>query len=142
MKENTRLGLSVNILGAAVYFAAFFGGYIPAFFLAGYILLFESDAWLKKASVKSIVLLMSFGILTAVIGFVPELLSMFGMLASLFGGSVQYSGAGSMISVILKAAEIMRTVLFLLLGIRAFKHQTVFIPFIDGVVDRHMHVGK
>ena len=45
--EKTKLGVSVGIFGAFLYVAALFGGYIAITLLAGYVLLMESNEWLK-----------------------------------------------------------------------------------------------
>lgn len=52
----TKLGISVGLLGTMVYFAALFGGYTPVILLAGYVLLFEENEWLKKAAIKAVAL--------------------------------------------------------------------------------------
>src|SRR5574344_1340231 len=48
--EKTKLGIPVGLLGAAMLFACYFGGYLVSFVLAGYILLFEENAWLKRTA--------------------------------------------------------------------------------------------
>lgn len=51
--EKTKLGVSVGIFGAFLYVAALFGGYIAITLLAGYVLLMESNEWLKKTASES-----------------------------------------------------------------------------------------
>ena len=43
--QKTKLGISVGLLGAAIYFMGLFGGYLVAVLLAGYILMFEENEW-------------------------------------------------------------------------------------------------
>ena len=50
--QKTRLGISVGLLGAAIYFMGLFSGYLLAVLLAGYVLLFEENSWLRKNAVK------------------------------------------------------------------------------------------
>ena len=51
--QKTRLGISVGLLGAAIYFMGLFSGYLLAVLLAGYVLLFEENSWLRKNAVKA-----------------------------------------------------------------------------------------
>lgn len=51
--QKTKLGITVGALGAITFFAGFFGGYLAAIVLAGYALLFEENAWLKRSVVKA-----------------------------------------------------------------------------------------
>lgn len=60
MMEKTKLGISIGLLGAGMYFAGLAGA-LPALLLAGYVLLREENSWLKRMAVKAaaIVLLMA-----------------------------------------------------------------------------------
>ena len=98
-----KLGISVGLLGAAVYFSALFGGYIPVFLLVGYVLLFEENEWLKKSAVKAAVLMVSISVLLAVIGLIPDLLSWINTLVAVFKGSFNYGVLSTIISVFTKA---------------------------------------
>ncbi len=57
--QKTKLGISVGLLGAAIYFMGLFSGYMVAVLLAGYVLLFEENEWLKKSAVKAIAVVLS-----------------------------------------------------------------------------------
>lgn len=54
--QKTRMGISVGLMGAATYLCGLFGGLMVTVVIAGYILLFEENAWLKRAAVKSVAL--------------------------------------------------------------------------------------
>lgn len=138
MMQKTKLGVSTGLLGAAVYFAALFGGYIPAILITGYILLAEDSQWLKSASIKAVMLLMSIGVLLEVIGLIPSLLSWVSSLAEVFDVTFQYGLLSLVINIITKAIEIMRTVLFLLLGAGALNEITVPIPVVDRMIIKYL----
>lgn len=57
--QKTKLGLSVGLVGAALYFLGLFS-FIPAFLLAAYVLLMEENQWLKRAAVKMVAVLIGF----------------------------------------------------------------------------------
>ena len=52
--QKTKIGISVGVMGAVMYFASLFGGYIPMLLLAGYIFLKEENIWLRKAAFKAV----------------------------------------------------------------------------------------
>ena len=70
--EKTKLGVSVGIFGAFLYVAALFGGYIAITLLAGYVLLMESNEWLKKTAVKAVATLACFSFLSLLVGLIPD----------------------------------------------------------------------
>lgn len=61
--QKTRLGISVGLLGAAIYFMGLFSGYLLAVLLAGYVLLFEENSWLRKNAVKAMSVMAVFSLL-------------------------------------------------------------------------------
>lgn len=44
--QKTRLGISVGMLGAAIYLTGLFSGYLVVVLMVGYVLLFEENSWL------------------------------------------------------------------------------------------------
>ena len=92
--QKTKLGISVGLLGAAVYFTALFGGYLPLIVLAGYILLFEENPWLKKSAVKSAVIVFSFALLSALIGFIPNAIDLINDVFNVFKGHFSHRRMG------------------------------------------------
>lgn len=49
----TKLGISAGMMGAILYFTALFGGYVPLFIAAGYVLIKEENTFVRKAAFKS-----------------------------------------------------------------------------------------
>lgn len=133
----TKLGISAGLLGAAIYFAALLGGYTPVILLAGYVLLFEDNEWLKKSAVKAVALMISIGFMINVIGLIPDLLSWISSLVSVFKGSFNYGIVSSIISAITKAIDIVRTCLFLILGVKALNQGSIAVPFVDKIINKH-----
>lgn len=137
--QKTRLGISVGLLGAAVFFACFFGGYTVAILLGGYILLFEENAWLKRSAVKAIALMFGFAVLSAVVYLIPNLISFIDDVCRVFEGSFYLPVVTNIITVITSALTILEKVLFIVLGIKAFNQGTVKIPVIDSLLNKYMN---
>jgi hypothetical protein len=68
---------------------------------------------------------------------IPDLLSWISALVTIFKGTFNYSLINSIVSLITKAIEIVRTCLFLMLGAKALNQGTVAIPFVDKLIDKY-----
>lgn len=136
--QKTRLGISVGLLGAALFFVCFFGGYTAAIILAGYILLFEENAWLKRSAVKGVALMFGFAVLSAVIYLIPNAISFIDSICNVFGGDFYVTFISNIISVVDNALGIIEKLLFIVLGLKAFNQGTVRIPVIDSLVNKYM----
>ena len=134
----TRLGVSIGLLGAAVYFVALFDGFLALTLIAGYILLFEESEWLKKSAVKAFAILAGVALLRALIGFVPDILNLINNLIGIFGQSFSARPVSSLISFVDTALVIGRKALLLLLGLQALTQNTIAVAPIDNLVDKHM----
>lgn len=136
--EKTKLGISVGIAATAIYFIAYFGGYIPAILMAGYVLIAEENQWLKRSAVKAVATLACFSALFAVIGLLPDALSWIGSVAYLFNGNFSYGVISKILSVITGALGIAKTVIFLMLGFKALTLSNVKVPFVDNFLNKYM----
>ena len=134
----TKLGISTGVLAALVYFAALFGGFgIGLIVLAGYVLLFEADEWLKRMAVKAVVFTVTLTVLSYVIGIIPDAIDVINSVIDIFNGKTIYlEWLNDIISFILTVISFIRTVVFLLLGIKAISKSTVYIPIVDGMVNK------
>lgn len=131
--EKTKLGVSVAAFGAFTYVAAGVAGFVPAVLLAGYVLLMESNEWLKKTAVKALATLAFFNFIILLVGLVPDVLSAFytitnvriPLLPDLFNGVVRILG-------------VLKDLAFLGLAFKALNQGTVKIPVVDGLVEKYM----
>lgn len=137
--HKTKLGISVGLLGAIIYFsAAFSGGYIVAIILCGYVLLVEDNPWLRKTSVKSVLLMVAFSLLTFVLNVVPDLTNMITTISNITGKYIS-SNIISSIDVILDTiVGIIRSIVFIVLGIKALNQGIIKLPLIDKIIDKYM----
>ena len=134
----TKIGITVGLFAAAIYFAAIFGGYVPVLLLGGYALIAEKDAWLKRVSIKAVAILMMFSFVVTVIGLIPDALAWIASFAYLFEGIFSYDKVSQVIDLITNLIDIFRTCLFLVLGVNALKMRDVSIGFIDNMINRNL----
>ena len=131
--EKTKLGVSVAAFGAFIFMAAGVGGFVPAVLLAGYVLLMESNEWLRKTAVKALATLAVCNFIILLVGVVPDALGAFytitnvriAFLTDLFNGIVRILG-------------ILKDLAFLGLAFKALNQGTIKIPVVDGFVEKYM----
>ena len=136
--QKTRIGISVGLMGAITYFAILFGGYIAAVLLFGYIMLVEENPWLRKTAVKSVVLLVSFSVISAVIGLIPDFIYFINTIFNVFESHFSLPVVTNILAVIPSALGILKTVIFVVLGLKALNQGTLNIPVVDGMTNKNM----
>ena len=137
--EKTKLGISAGMLAAIVYFSTAVFGYLALLVVGGYILFVEKTEWLKKCVIKVVVLMLFYSLISTVIGVIPQLLSFGGGEDGLFGSYYLYlTGTYQIVAVILVILNLMRIVLFLVLGAKALQEKTITIPIVDRFINAYM----
>ena len=133
----TKLGISVGLLGAGIYFLGLLG-ILPAVLLAGYALISEQDEWLKKTAVKAIAVMLFFAVLLAIIAVFNHL---WGVLVD-FVRIVYSRFSVTAIDWILSSSHrILQTIglsVYIFLGIRALHGKSIPLGPLDKLIDKHM----
>lgn len=135
-----KLGISVGLLGALVYFMGLFSGYTVMVLLAGYILLFEENDWLKRTAVKAVGVCVCFSLLSVFIGFIPDLLGLIDDICSVFNGTFYVAVLSNLVTLLRTVISIAQKVLLLVLGIMALKQKTVSLGILDRLMDLPMAI--
>ena len=136
--QKTKLGISVGLLAAIIYFLGLFSGYVATIVLVGYILIVEDNAWLKKTSVKAVVLVLGFSLLYSVLGLIPGLISVINSLVNIFGGSFYITFVTNVINMLENGIGLVQKIVFLGLGVMALNESTIKIPGLDALIDKYM----
>lgn len=134
----TKLGISVAMVAAAAYLVGYFNGNLALLLIVGYVLLCESDEWLKKSVVKALVISLAFSVISAVIGFIPNAISIVDDLVYIFGGSFSIPVISRIITFINTILGVFEKLLMLCLALMAFNKKTVVLPFVDDFMEKHM----
>ncbi|MBQ2115809.1 MAG: hypothetical protein II193_04385 [Lachnospiraceae bacterium] len=133
--QKTKLGMSIGLLSAVIYFTALFGGYIPLFMIAGYVLIFEQNDWLKRVCFKAVILLIAFSMITAIVGILPNLMNSFSNFIQIFNGDFSYIFISRIVNIFNDIMNIIKVILFIMLGFKAYKIQDIRISNIDKIID-------
>lgn len=137
MKES-KLGVSVGLLGAAMYFSCYFSGYMLAIIVAGYILLFEESLWLRQTAVKAITLFTLFHITLALVALLGNTMVFVDSVYEFFGKTFYSDFISDLESFIQKGLSLVQKIIFIVLGFKALKQESVEIEIVDNFVSRHM----
>lgn len=137
--QKTRLGISVNLLAALIYFAALVSGdFVVLIVLTGYVLLMESDLWLRRAAVKATVLYVGIGLLISAVYLIPNFVNWLDTLLKVFEQSISYNKLNDIIAVIVSGLSFIRKVLMIGLGLKMLKHTDMAVAKVDKIVDDHI----
>ena len=136
--QKTRLGISVGMLGAAIYLTGLFSGYLVAALLTGYVLLFEENGWLKRSVVKAVSLMVFFSFITVLINLIPNAMNCINYIAAMFGGSFHISFISNLVSAVTSVIDIVEKLLFIGLGVKALNQGTIAVPVVDKLVSKYM----
>jgi uncharacterized membrane protein len=134
----TKLGISTGLLAALTYFAALFGGFsFVLVVLAGYILLFEGDEWLKRMAVKAVVFTVVMNVLYWIISIIPSFFGVINDVIALFDGkyfSIEW--ISEIVDILHSVISFVENIVLILLGIKAVSKSTLYIPVVDGMVNK------
>lgn len=136
--QKTKLGISVGLLGAAIYFTGLFSGYLVAVILAGYVLLCEDNEWLRKSAVKAVALMVFFSLLTILVNLIPDIIGCLDNLFGMFGGKFSINVLTCIVNMVVSALDIIKKILFVGLGIKALDQGTIAFPVVDRLINKYM----
>ena len=136
--QKTRLGISVGLLCAAVYFTGLFSGYLVPVILTGYVLLFEENEWLKRNAVKAVALMEFFSLLTILFNLIPDAISFIGNIAAAFGGNFGINLLTRIVAAIVDVIDIFKKILFIGLGFKALNQGSISVPVVDTLINKYM----
>ena len=136
--EKSKLGIAKELLAASIFVGALAGGYVFAGLMALYVLLKEDDQWLKEMAIKAIATLMVFSFFINAINLLPDVVRWFGDLASILDAGWDSYKLTNGLNLIADAIDIVRTIFFLVLSVKALKHQTINVPIVDDLIKKYV----
>ncbi len=134
----TKIGISIGMLAAAVYFLLAVGWQTSAVLLTGYILLMESDRWLKVSAVKALAVCLFFSVLSVCVDLVPNAMTFVDRVFKIFGGGFSVDIVNKILNLIYITIVIAQKTLLLLLGFKALKGKSFNFGAADNLIKKHM----
>ncbi len=133
--QKTKLGLPVGIVAMATYLIFFYGGYVAGLLAVGYILLCESDTWLKRSALKTVVVALLFSVLNTLVYLLPNILDIFTSLLNIFRVYPNLSIIDNIAGLFASILGILKLVAYLTLAILALFRKSINIKFLDNLID-------
>ncbi len=137
--QKTKLGISAALMSALTYFLGLYGGYVIAGVLVGYILLKEEDADLKKQAVRVISLMVLFSLASTAINLIPNIFSLITSLLELVSVHFYFSFFHRVFDFLGSVLSLLRTVVFVALGLCAVFRKDVKVPVVDPLIEKYMN---
>ncbi len=139
--EKTKFGVSVGLVAAITYLVAMFGGYLATIVIAGYVLIFEENAFLRRSVTKALGLLLASSLLALVFAFIPNVCIYISNIVTLSGGIFSYFKVLSVIEIFTGIIDFAISALFLALAGMAFTGGKVDIPLFNKQIDKVVNNG-
>lgn len=136
--QKTRLGVTVGLLGAAIYLVGLYGGVLATALLVGYVLVFEENEWLKKSAVKAFVLMMVFSVISSVLYLIPNAIEVISSIINILGIGFYPEIVYNLSSAISGVLNIVETLLFIGLALKALNQGSIAVPVVDQLIDTYM----
>ena len=133
--EKSKLGISVALFSALTFLSGYFGITVLVL-VAGYILLREDNASLKKNAVGTVVLYLAFAALSLCVGLLDNVFDLFNFGGWMYG-SFAYTATNGFISTLATLVDIAEKVVFGLLALFALLGKDVKIPVIGKFIEKH-----
>lgn len=136
--QKTKLGISVGLMGALVYFMGMYAGYLLTVLLVGYVLFFEENEWLKKAAVKALAIMVCFSLLSTVAYLLPNVISAISSILSIFGGYWYWEWMSNLANAVTNILSLLQKLLMLVLGLKALSQSDIAVPVVDKLIEKYM----
>lgn len=135
--QKTRFGITVGLLGAGLYFMGLVS-FLGLILLAGYVMLFESNEWLKRSAIKAVAIVVGFSLITVVVSFGNDVFSFLNSLFSLSPSEFHLSYPFNLDALLLSLVNIAQKFVLFILGIKAFSQSSIAVNPIDTLINKNM----
>lgn len=136
--QKSKMGISVALLGVALYLTAMFGGTMSVLLLAGYVLLVEDNQWLRLMAVKAAAIFFFFAFAGAMVDYVPNAISLISSVATLFKGGFSVLVLTNIVAVVHNVLDFIEKVFLTILAVKSLNQGTIAVPFVDNLVVKYL----
>jgi hypothetical protein len=135
--QKTKLGINVGLMGAALYFVGLFN-FLGLIVLAGYVLLFESNEWLRRSAVKAVSIVIGFTLITLIMALGNDVFGAINGFLSWFRTPTHLAWPLNMNLIVTSLANALQKIVLFILGVKAFSQGSMAVGPIDRIVDKNM----
>ena len=136
--EKSKLGIPVTLVAAAAWLFGLYNGYLLTAILVGYVLLAEESVWLKKTCLKVLVLMLGFSVVFTALDLLPNLLNILYGFLEIFNVHFYLSFVHDVFNFFDQILSLVKTLVFIALGVTAVMGKSFKLPVVDNFVDKHL----
>lgn len=137
MTKKTNLGITVTLVGAALYFLYLFYGMTALLIVSLYIFLKEEDYWLKQTAVRAIVMGCMFSALALCFSLIPSGISVINLALGFLDERLSATEIQNLAYLGRDAVNFFEKIIFLLLGFKTLKGENATFAQADQLVNKH-----
>ena len=139
--EKTRFGISAAIVAAAICLLGHYSGYLITGILVAYVLLAESNAFLRRMAVKVMAVMLLFSLANTVIYLIPNILSLIQSVIYIFdeyayATEIYNNGFVRFIDFLSSVLSFVKMVVMLVMAVFALLGKEMKIPVLDKYLDK------
>lgn len=140
--EKTKLGISVKLLAAIICLSPLFGGSVVFFGLVLYVLLMEKNEWLKKMTIRTLVIVFVCAAASAILDFVPNIISVMDSFANIFRTNFHIPFVSDLFYAANHVVSVARTIVLLIMSLKCFTEDNVEIKQLEDFVAKHVDLSS
>lgn len=134
--QKSKLGLPAGIMAAIMYLTALFGGYTPALLVAGFILLCEEENFIRRAAVKTLLVLVICSLLNVLIYLIPDIVGIFQSLLNIFTVHFSTSFLDNSSSMLNQSLSLIKTLFLVVMAVLAIFGKTIDLKALNKWADK------
>ncbi len=135
--NKSKLGISVGLLAAICYFLGLISS-IALVIAVGYVLINETDEWLRKCAIKAITIYIVFTVLSVFIGMGDNAFNFFDGIIDWVPNNINLDYPLNLDILLGNALDFMKKLFLIILGLAALKHNNFKMRSIDDTIEKHM----
>ncbi|BCN31435.1 hypothetical protein [Anaeromicropila herbilytica] len=135
--QKSKLGVTVGLVGAAVYFTGLIS-FIPLMLLAVYILFMEENEWLRKSAVKAVTIVVIYNLICVVFGLGDNIFDIINDIFYTLHIDTTLDYPLYIDDIAIKAAGFIENLLLVVLGLKAMAQGSFKVKAIDNIIDKNM----
>jgi hypothetical protein len=135
--QKTKLGITVGLLGAGLYFLGLLS-FLGLIILSGYVLLFETNEWLRITAVKAVAVVIGFALISTIFTFGNDIFNSINGFLSWIDVSTRLSWPINLDTIGINLINALEKIVLIILGFKAFGQGSIKVGPIDKVVNKNM----
>jgi uncharacterized membrane protein len=134
--QKSRLGLPAAVVAVLMYLSGLFGGFIPALLVGGYILLCEEENFIRRAAVKTLLVLFVCALVNFLIYLIPDVVGIVQSLLAIFKVHFSTAFLDNASSALSGVMDLIKTIFLIVLAVMACFGKSIDLKPVNKLSDK------